>query len=358
MAYTKINTEPASTTFLISDMTDVQITVSKITNPLFIIEASPIDRSLIGTMVSELGTNIIKYAGRGKIRISRLMTDKTVDIQIWAEDRGPGIANITRAMKEHFSTGNSLGLGLPGVRRMADDFKIDSTNETGTVIYARKRIKGREFDHSGLMSVKQSMLQASASLSEPWDVGAFTQPASGYQVSGDTVAIHQFGTFLLLGVVDVSGHGLKAHQLANAISSHINNFFDPDLELLMSGLHKMLIGTLGAAAGFLLVDFQSETFKYLGVGNTAAARCVGEGWKGVSRDGVLGQRLPGFYQQDGLLTNGDVFCLMSDGISSLAGSRFAKENAYQPAVKIAHDLVLTLGKPHDDASCLIFKWLG
>jgi anti-sigma regulatory factor (Ser/Thr protein kinase) len=107
-------------------MADVQIAISRVSNPLFIKEASPIDRSLIGTMVSELATNIIKYAGRGLIRMTRTKGDGTLDIEMWAEDKGPGISNISMAMKDHFTTGNTLGLGLPGVRRMADEFAIQS----------------------------------------------------------------------------------------------------------------------------------------------------------------------------------------------------------------------------------------
>ncbi|HAT38708.1 MAG TPA: hypothetical protein DCW35_00510 [Polynucleobacter sp.] len=70
MPHQEIKSKPETTVFLLSDMTDVQITVSRVINPLFIKDASSIDRSLIGTMVSELATNIIKYAGRGLIRMA------------------------------------------------------------------------------------------------------------------------------------------------------------------------------------------------------------------------------------------------------------------------------------------------
>ncbi len=62
--------------------------------------------------------------------------------------------------------------------------------------------------------------------------------------------------------------------------------------------------------------------------------------------------------QAGFLRNGDVFSMWSDGISDHAGSSFVRKNAYESAEKIAHDVVVELGKPHDDASCIIFKWLA
>lgn len=358
MPLQEIKTKPETSVFLVSDMADVQIAVSRISNPLFIKEASAIDRSLIGTMVSELGTNIIKYAGRGLIRITRTKGDGVLDIEMWAEDRGPGIANITLAMKDHFTTGNTLGLGLPGVRRMADDFSIQSEKEDGTVVYARKRIKGNKGSTS--YSVAPNALERSGTQETHalWDVGSHNRPMPGEYVSGDSISIVEFDSYVLLCIADVSGHGAKAHELSAIISNYISQNANRDLALIMKGLHAILVGTLGAALGLLLIDTQAQTFQYLGVGNTGANRCVGETWKGVSRDGVLGQRLPGFYAQAGFLRNGDVFSMWSDGISDHAGSSFVRKNAYESAEKIAHDVVVELGKPHDDASCIIFKWLA
>jgi anti-sigma regulatory factor (Ser/Thr protein kinase) len=357
MPLQEIRSKPETTVFLIGDMADVQIAVSRISSPPFIKEASAIDRSLIGTMVSELGTNIIKYAGRGLIRMTLAKGDGTLDIEIWAEDKGPGIANITLAMKDHFTTSNTLGLGLPGVRRMADDFSIQSSQEDGTVVYARKRIKGSKgvaFVHK---TPSRESLAAQATHS-PWEIGSYNRPMPGERASGDSISIVKFDSYVLLCIADVSGHGMKAHELSTSISAYIDQNASKDLAGLMTGLHKTLVGTLGAAVGFLLVDIEAQTFQYLGVGNTGASRCVGEPWKGVSRDGVLGQRLPGFYAQAGFLKNGDLFSMWSDGISDHAGSIFVKKNAHESSAKLAHDVVTELGKKHDDASCIIFKWLA
>lgn len=358
MPLQEIKSKPETTVFLVSDMADVQIAVSLISNPVFIKEASAIDRSLIGTMVSELGTNIIKYAGRGLIRMSRSKGDGILDIEMWAEDRGPGIANITLAMRDHFTTGNTLGLGLPGVRRMADDFAIQSEQEDGTVVYARKRIKGNKSNTPLSASPSAPERVVTQGAHALWDLGSHNRPMPGEYVSGDSISIVEFDSYVLLCIADVSGHGVKAHELSDIISNYILQNANRDLALLMKGLHTILLGTLGAAVGLLLMDTEAQTFQYLGVGNTGANRSVGEAWKGVSRDGVLGQRLPGFYAQAGFLKNGDVFSMWSDGISDHAGNGFVRKNAHEPAEKIAHDLVAELGKPHDDASCIIFKWLA
>ena len=97
---------------------------------------------LIAAAVSELATNIIRYASKGVV-ILRLVSkmSNTGDIQgieVTAKDNGAGISDIDKAMQEHFSTGNSLGLGLPSVKRIMDEFFIQSSPEKGTVVIAKR----------------------------------------------------------------------------------------------------------------------------------------------------------------------------------------------------------------------------
>jgi serine/threonine-protein kinase RsbT len=94
--------------------------------------------ALLVTTVSELGTNIIKYAGRGEITIQPIQEGAKKGILIRAIDQGPGIADIKAAMQDHHSTGGTLGLGLPGVKRMMDDFEIRSELKRGTTVTVKK----------------------------------------------------------------------------------------------------------------------------------------------------------------------------------------------------------------------------
>lgn len=93
---------------------------------------------LVSTAVSELATNIVRYAGKGEITIRTVYDSGREGVEVVARDRGPGIVNIEKAMEEHFSSGNSLGLGLPSVKRIMDEFTIDSKRGRGTTIVARK----------------------------------------------------------------------------------------------------------------------------------------------------------------------------------------------------------------------------
>ena len=85
----------------------------------------------LATAVSELTTNILKYAGRGWATF-RVLEAAPSGVEVVVEDRGPGIADLASAMRDHVSTGGTLGLGLPGTKRLVDDFEIRSQAGNGT----------------------------------------------------------------------------------------------------------------------------------------------------------------------------------------------------------------------------------
>lgn len=91
--------------------------------------------TLIAAAISELARNIVEYAGRGEII---LRADGDAGMTVWARDRGPGIADMQAALRPGFSTSGGLGLGLPGVRRIADRFEIES-GPAGTVVTVTMR---------------------------------------------------------------------------------------------------------------------------------------------------------------------------------------------------------------------------
>lgn len=93
---------------------------------------------LIASAASELATNIIRYAGKGKITLRFIRRDQREGIEIVAQDNGPGIADIDEAMQDNFTTSSGLGLGLPSVRRIMDEFEIESKPGQGACIVTRK----------------------------------------------------------------------------------------------------------------------------------------------------------------------------------------------------------------------------
>jgi serine/threonine-protein kinase RsbT len=93
---------------------------------------------MIATAASELARNVLKYAGSGEFWLRRVEGPAGAGIEIEVSDHGPGIADVDAAMSDHFSSGGTLGLGLPGVKRLMDEFSLDSTPGQGTRVRARK----------------------------------------------------------------------------------------------------------------------------------------------------------------------------------------------------------------------------
>ena len=94
--------------------------------------------TLIATAISELARNIVSYASRGEIVMSAVNKSDRTGILIIASDSGPGISDLTLALRDGFSTSGSLGIGLPGVRRLMDEFDIDSQPGRGTIVRVTK----------------------------------------------------------------------------------------------------------------------------------------------------------------------------------------------------------------------------
>ena len=89
---------------------------------------------LITTAVSELATNVVKYADSGILSLQVLRQNSRLGIEAIMDDRGPGIADHELAMSDNYSTGGSLGLGLPGTKRLVDEFSLESERGVGTKV--------------------------------------------------------------------------------------------------------------------------------------------------------------------------------------------------------------------------------
>lgn len=99
---------------------------------------STCDSTLITTAVSEMTRNILEYAGRGEVIISLLKKGSKSGVQIVAQDQGPGIADIAQVMKDGYSSRKGMGIGLPGTKRLMDEFAIKSRVGSGTTVTMKK----------------------------------------------------------------------------------------------------------------------------------------------------------------------------------------------------------------------------
>jgi serine/threonine-protein kinase RsbT len=96
------------------------------------------DKTLIATAISEVARNIVNYAKRGEIVLRVVRRGDRRGILVLARDQGPGIPDVARAMEDGYSTGGSLGLGLPGSKRLMDEFEVASEVGKGTTVTMTK----------------------------------------------------------------------------------------------------------------------------------------------------------------------------------------------------------------------------
>lgn len=103
---------------------------------------SSVETTLIITAVSEVARNIVEFAGRGQVLFGEIHEKGRHGMLIVAEDQGPGIPDVALAMQDGYSSRKSLGMGLPGARRLVDEFRIESSPGRGTRVTLRKWLEG------------------------------------------------------------------------------------------------------------------------------------------------------------------------------------------------------------------------
>ena len=337
-------------TFEIQSITSLYGAVAMTRRLPFMADLSDQETVLIATVVSELGTNILKYAGRGEISVSRIIDQGHDAIQVVAEDQGGGIENIPRAMEAHFSTAGTLGMGLPAVHRIMTTMKVESGKGSGTRIVARKWLG----DESP--AIKPALESSAAIHLDQFDIGQSIRPMQGELVSGDISVISEHPQGLLAGLIDVSGHGAEAHAVATQMQQALLQHEGAAIDTLLQQLHQDFRSSRGAAVGLALLDPGKRKLMYAGVGNINIWRLSQDRWRGVSRDGIIGQTMPSPYLQTVDLHPQDLVVLSSDGISETSTQQLWGLYRAEMTAQDFSDLILRMaGKHYDDASCLILR---
>src|SRR5688572_13733174 len=123
---------PDSVTFNLESMAGLHVAVAMTRSLPLMSDLALQDQVLISTVVSELGTNILKFAGKGTVTLGRVVDSGHDAIQVVAQDNGPGIRDVELAMQDGYSTSETLGLGLPAVRRIMSTMNVDTAVGRGT----------------------------------------------------------------------------------------------------------------------------------------------------------------------------------------------------------------------------------
>jgi phosphoserine phosphatase RsbX len=188
-----------------------------------------------------------------------------------------------------------------------------------------------------------------------WTWGAVCRAKQNQSISGDIYLVQEYGEGrVLASIVDGLGGGEEAARAARAAEQVIQQHADWPLQDLVLRSHAALHTTRGAVIGLLRLEAAGHKVSYVGVGNIGVQVYSRQTIKPISKNGILGFRLPSLLELHYVYDPGDIFVLYSDGVSS----RFAldsKVDIRQPPQHIAEQILEIYGKQTDDATVVVIK---
>jgi anti-sigma regulatory factor (Ser/Thr protein kinase) len=293
------------------------------------IEADDLLAGRVALVVTELATNLLRHGSGGELLLQALAAESAQLVEVITVDRGPGMPDVERSLRDGFSTRGTPGTGLGAVKRIASEFDVYSLAGHGTVVLAR----------------------VGAALPDAF--GAVCIPRDGEDSCGDAWCLaREDGTHWSLAVVDGLGHGPLA---ADAARCAVGSFTEAPRDTPQTQLeraHRALASTRGAAVAY--AQRHDGAMLYGGVGNIAGRLSGATGSQGlVSHNGTLGFQMPRVQQFDYPVPADSLLIMHSDGLSArwdLNG--YEGLRAHHPAV-LAALLYRDFSRARDDATVLV-----
>lgn len=299
-----------------------------------------VDRGRVAMVATELGTNLLKHGGGGKLLISAFADRTGQGVELIAIDRGPGIANVDAALRDGHSTTGTPGTGLGAIIRGSHEVDIYSRSRGGTAVLAR------------LQPGKPSVLAAPQSAAS----GAIRVPKAGETVCGDAWAIRTWPGGAAFMVADGLGHGPDAALASTAAVAIFERMPDRPVETILEAMHEVLGATRGAAIAVGSLDRAQGRVVLAGIGNIAAIIVQpGRNQRMISRNGTIGHAVKQIQAVDYAVADGALIILASDGLSpSWSLDAYPGLQARHPSLIAAmlyrdHDL------GRDDVSILVIR---
>lgn len=174
-------------------------------------------------------------------------------------------------------------------------------------------------------------------------------------VSGDEVLFEHEPDKTMLAVIDGTGHGYEAHQIAMRIKSLIVKYWSSmELAKLLHKVHLLIHPCIGASVGIVIIS--GESLEFAGVGNISAYVIGKESYAFTCNPGAVGSQIRNVYIQANDIVAGDVIIMHSDGIKSRFYTQYDNEKLKQPAHEILDYIFNNFAKQHDDASCVVYRF--
>jgi anti-sigma regulatory factor (Ser/Thr protein kinase) len=248
-----------------SQIGEVRRAAARMAQTLPLSESRRADVSIVAT---ELATNLLRHARDGRILIQSIRRESAASLELLSIDSGPGVVDLQRCLQDGFSTVGTPGNGLGAIRRLSDEFDIQSVPGKGTVLVSR--------------------IASPAAAPSAYVVGAVCLSAPGEDACGDTWRCAERERRLSVMVADGLGHG----PLAAAAADLARGVFDADAfatpALFYQHAHRSLMGSRGAAVARAVIGPAGEV-EYAGIGNIAGSVIGTERSRGMaSQNGTVG----------------------------------------------------------------------
>jgi anti-sigma regulatory factor (Ser/Thr protein kinase) len=308
-------------------------------------DADAVDR--LGVVVTEMAANIARHATRGHIVLRPVGEHATGCVEILALDKGPGIADMTRAMRdsESLRPAAQRDRGFAGIRRLADLFDIYSQPGRGTAVVA----------HVGAHSGRASTGGCAGALMHG-SVGVVSVPLRGEDECGDDWAVDARAGRLVAMVVDGLGHGPDAAVAALAAMSAFRDVAGDYPQGILEAMHTAMHRTRGAALSVTVLDTARRTARFCGVGNVDGRVLTGGANRQMMpQSGIVGHTMPRMQLVEIPWPTGGRLVMHSDGISS------RWEVGHYPGILARHPALLAgvvfrdFARDRDDATVLVLR---
>lgn len=257
------------------------------------------DAGRAALVATEIGTNLVKHGGGGEIIVNQLNDGTRRGIQMLGLDKGPGIADVGKCLRDGYSTSGSPGSGLGAIERMSQRFEIFSRVGIGTAVLAQLWPDSRPPSAQRL------------------EIGALVIPKPGETECGDAWCYTERVEGVLVLAIDGLGHGLAAAQAANEACRVFETEKHRPAMRIMQSLHEALRPTRGAAGTLVEIDWDAQRATSVAVGNVQAALVNGPEVKRIAADnGIVGHVISRPRELVHECRPGTVLIVHSDGLTA------------------------------------------
>lgn len=258
------------------------------------------ERGSLAIVVTEMVTNLVKHAGSGTMVLEGITQNGSSGVRVLGLDKGPGIRDLTTALRDGYSTAGTGGNGLGAIKRLSNAFDIYTAPGLGTAVLAEFWPPKRNGHHAHAI-----------------EVGVVSVPIKGEEVCGDGWGARKTSESMLLMVVDGLGHGILASEAAREAERIFTSIRGDSITPILQDSHDALKKTRGAAMAVASVNFESRLLSFAGIGNIGSSIMTPLGSRGMaSHNGIVGHQMQRV-QEFSFPWNADSILVMhSDGLKS------------------------------------------